>query len=96
MGPYHYVTYKTLLKSITFLWYWYNRSEIDFIYKNNTKYIGIEVKYQKTTSPKDILKINQITQYILLSKDNFDYKENTLIIPTSTFLALLKQSEKNL
>lgn len=82
---------------ITFLWYWYNRGEIDFIYKkNNTKYLGIEVKYQKTTSPKDILKINQITQYILLSKDNFDYKENTLIIPTSTFLALLKQSEKNL
>lgn len=82
---------------ITFLWHYHDRKEIDFVYKKGGgSYLGIESKYKAETSPKEIEKIAEIKEYIILSKDDFAFEENTSVVPTPIFLALLKSSEKNL
>lgn len=81
---------------ITFLWFYYDRNkEIDFVYRTNENYLGLEVKYQYGAREGDIKKINQIKEYILLTQDSFDMTQE-LIVPVHIFLPLLELSERNL
>ncbi|MFQ6072025.1 MAG: ATP-binding protein [Methanosarcinales archaeon] len=80
----------------TFLYYFYNPiREFDFIYKkDNSDYLGIEVKYQKKVKMSDIAKITQIDKFIVLTKSTLEIKENMILVPISVFLSLLEKSEK--
>lgn len=82
---------------ITFLWSYYNRrgKEIDFIYRKKEKYLGIEVKYQYKVDVRDITKINEIKDYVLLTQNSFETTQE-LIVPVHIFLPLLELSERNL
>lgn len=83
----------------TFLWFYYDaKKELDFVYRKNTKrYIGIEIKYKSEVEIKDLKEVAPIKEHILLTKSDFDIKdENRVVIPVSLFLSLLKTSEKNL
>lgn len=81
---------------ITFLWYYYNRNkEIDFVFKEKN-YVGIEVKYQFSPSISEILKIENIKDYIVLTKDKMKIKGNCIFVPVSVFLSLLDVSKRNL
>lgn len=82
---------------ITFLWYYHNRKEIDFVYKkSDNTYLGIESKYKAETITKDIQKISEIKENIIVSKDDFEIKKDVIIVPVSIFLAMLQGSKKNL
>ena len=81
---------------ITFLWFYYDRSrEIDFVYRREDEYLGLEVKYQYNAEIRDIKKINEIKDYILLTQDSFDLTQE-LIVPVHIFLPLLELSGRNL
>lgn len=83
---------------ITYLWFYYNdKGEIDFVYKkNDNKYVGLEVKYQEKADIRDIKRIENIKNYILLSYDTYEITENIIVVPVYVFLSLLRSSEKNL
>ncbi len=82
----------------TFLWFYYNTSnrEIDNIMKVDKSFLGIETKYKGRVKSRDILKIPQIKKYIVLSKEDIEFKGDTLVVPTETFLVLLTKSNHNL
>ena len=81
----------------TFLWYYYDKSgkEIDVIIKENTGFLGIEVKYKNRVSTRDIKKISPVKKYILLSKKDVAALSDLIIVPVDIFLSLLKPSERN-
>jgi len=82
----------------TFLWYFYNGGkEIDFIYKKEDgNYQGIEVKYQHSISDKEISRISNVPEYIVLTRDEMRSFKNVKFVPLVLFLAVLSKSEKNL
>jgi len=82
----------------TFLWNYYNKSgkEVDAIIKIDGRYLGIEIKYQAQVDRRDILRINDIKDYIILSKEDVDYKDNLILAPIDIFLALITKSGRNL
>ena len=82
----------------TFLWFYYDTRgrELDNIMKINSTYIAIETKYRGEVNFKDITRIPQIKNYIILSKEDFGLKKNTLITPIETFLSILDKSTYNL
>jgi len=82
----------------TFLWFYYDTRgrELDNIMKINSTYIAIETKYRSEVNFKDIIRIPQIKNYIILSKEDFGLKKNTLIAPIETFLSILDKSTYNL
>ncbi len=83
--------------SKSFLWFYYDRNkEIDFIFKRLNDFLAIEVKYKSKVSFEDVKKIKEVKEYLILSKEDFEYKENEIIVPVHLFLALLEKSEKNL
>jgi len=85
---------KPLLKVIhTFLWFYYNRGrEVDFIIKTDRGFTSIEVKYRRNVDYRDIHKHPKINKHIILSKEDIDLKEDTLIITTPIFLLLLRKN----
>ena len=88
-----------LRRGLTFLWSYYDKSgrEIDAVIRlKDGKYRGIEVKYQAQVSERDVRKVPQIGDYIILSRENVGGGENLLIAPVSLFLALLPKSEGNI
>jgi len=81
----------------TYLNFFYSTTgkEIDFIYKKkNGSIVGIEVKYKEKTRKKEITKVEGIEGYIVLTKSQFEKFNNTIFIPVSLFLSLLKKSKK--
>ena len=82
----------------TFLWFYYDTRgrELDNIMKINSTFIAIETKYRSEVSFKDITRIPQVKNYIILSKEDFGLKKNTLIAPIETFLSILDKSTHNL
>lgn len=82
----------------TFLWFYYDARdrELGNVIRMNKSYAAIETKYRSEVSPKDVLKIPQIKNYIILSKEDFGLQKNTLIAPVETFLSLLDRSNYNL
>jgi len=81
----------------TFLWFYYDNKgkEIDNIVKTNGDFVGIEVKYQKTVA-SEILQVPQISRSIVLTKEDLNLDEKTILVPTDIFLALLKSSPRTL
>lgn len=81
----------------TFIWYYYDKSgkEIDAIMKVDKRYLGTEVKYRTQVDERDLKKISNIKDYILLSKQDIGRKDNVLISPIDLFLVLLPLSERN-
>jgi len=80
----------------TYLGFFYSSTgrEIDFIYrKNKGDFLGIEVKYREESKRK-LTKIDEIKEYIVLTKSRLEKYDNALFIPVSLFLALLKKSER--
>ena len=82
----------------TFLWFYYDTRgrELDNIMKINSTFIAIKTKYKSEVSFKDTARISQIKNYIILSKEDFGLKKNTLIVPIETFLSILDKSTYNL
>ena len=81
----------------TFVRFYNSNYEIDFLYKlENGKYIAIEVKYKNSVQNNMIKKIDNIADYLLLSKDNMERTDYITIIPVAFLLLLLKKSESNL
>jgi len=82
----------------TFLWSYYNRSgrEIDALLQIKKGLLGVEVKYQSEVDTRDILRVKQVKNYIILSKDDVYSKDNTIIVPVDVFLSLIPVSEKNI
>ncbi len=70
----------------TFLFFWYNSQEIDFIL-NNEKLFAIEIKFRR--KPEKGYKITQIKNYITLTKNFVGYGDE-IFIPAAIFLSLLK------
>jgi predicted AAA+ superfamily ATPase len=81
-----------------FLWYHYDRSgkEIDAVMKAGDKYLGLEVKYRTNVDRRDVRRISDILEYILLSKDDIEFGKNVLIAPMDLFLSLLPVSGRNI
>lgn len=81
----------------TFLWYYYDKSgrEIDAIFKEDSKYLGIEVKYKFQVDEREIKTIAPVKKYMILSKEDAGGREKIAVIPVDVFLALLTLSEKN-
>jgi len=81
----------------TFLWAYYDRTkELDAVIRLNHQYRGIEVKYQMRVNERDVKRVSAIRDYLILSRDEIDGKEEILIIPTALFLSLLPASEGNI
>ncbi|MFQ6052564.1 MAG: ATP-binding protein [Candidatus Hydrothermarchaeota archaeon] len=82
----------------TFLWFYYDAHgrELDNVMRPNKSFLAVEIKYRSEVGIKEILQIPQIKKYILLSKEDFGVKKNTLIAPVETFLAVLEKSNYNL
>jgi hypothetical protein len=71
-----------------------SKKEIDFLYlKEDGSIIGIEVKYQNSISKNDFVKSKKINKYIIVTKDDIMFKDDTAHIPASIFLILLQESE---
>lgn len=87
-----------LKETNTFLWFYYDTrgKEIDNVLKKNGSYLGIEVKYRNDVTPGDATKIQEIENYIILSKEDYIETEKTLVVPVEIFLALLERSRHNL
>ena len=79
-----------------FLWFYYDvRKELDFVFqKENGKYLGIEVKYRPRVSFKTPL--TNLEEYLVLSKDEFEIRDNIVILPIHIFLCLIQTSARNL
>jgi len=71
----------------TFLFFWYNSKEIDFIIKDRSL-IAIETKFRRKIDK--VNKIDQVKKYVVLTKNLFEYKEDVIFVPASIFLMLLK------
>ena len=82
----------------TFLWYYYNRQgrELDAIMRETEGFLGIEVKYQRSTDKRSMLRIDPVKKSFLLSKMDFSRGEGSLVVPGDIFLSLLPVSGKNL
>ena len=82
----------------TFLWFYYDNKgrEIDYILKKNEDLLGIEVKYRNDVGLNDVTRINEIENYIILSKDDIIESEHTIVVPAVPLLALLKKSKHNI
>lgn len=80
-----------------FLWYHYDRSgkEIDAVMKVGDKYLGLEVKYRANVDRRNLRRISDTHEYILLSKDDIELGGDVLIAPVDLFLSLLPVSERN-
>ena len=81
----------------TFLWFYYDKSgkEIDAIFKEDSNYTAIEVKYQTDVRAKRRKGLEFVKKYIVLSKEDVGERDN-MIIPVDIFLSLLKTSERNI
>ncbi len=81
----------------TYLGFYYENSEIDFIYtRTNGSILGIESKYQNEPSTQDVKKSKDIKEYVIITKNKFELIDNVLFVPAPLFLALLKKSDHNL
>jgi predicted AAA+ superfamily ATPase len=78
------VVVEELIRKIEHIGFYHNKKEVDIVFKN----FGIEVKWQEKVDFRDFPNVG-LKNKILLSKDDFNLKENILIIPTSIFLLLL-------
>lgn len=76
--------------SETFLFFWYNAKEIDFIFRNKNLF-ALEVKYKKKVDR--IYQIEQIKNYIILTKNLLDFNKKIVFVPAFLFLTLLKNKE---
>ena len=74
----------------TFLFFWYNTQEIDFV-MNNKELFAVEVKFRKKVDKS--YKISQIKNYITLTKNLLKFDKEEIFIPIFLFLILLKNKE---
>jgi predicted AAA+ superfamily ATPase len=81
----------------TFLWSYYDKRgrEIDAILKEDGEYSGIEVKYQAQVSRTKMREVPAVKKYIILSKEESEAKDDTLVVPVDIFLSLLSISKRN-
>lgn len=82
----------------TFTWFYYDSSgrEIDNVVRRDGSYQGIEVKYRNNVGPGDVTRASGIKEYIILSRNDFDVKGDTCVIPVCVYLSLLEHSKHNL
>ena len=77
----------------SFLFFWYGTKEIDFVLKEKS-FIGIEVKYREKIECFE--QIDQIKDYIVLTKNMLRLEGKISFIPVFLFLALLKNNDNYL
>ncbi len=78
----------------TYLSFFYTTTgkELDFIYKKKEELRGIEVKYKEEVDKREIMRINGIAEYIVLTKNQYERFESMAFIPVSLFLSVLEKS----
>lgn len=74
----------------SFLFFWYNAQEIDFVFDNKDIF-AIEVKFRRRIDK--IYKISQIKKYITLTKNLLKFDKEEVFIPVFLFLILLKNAD---
>ncbi len=60
--------------------------EVDFVFKTQDLFAGVEVKYQNTLNPEDFRGLNKLGKGCMVSKKDFIQKEEFAVIPVSLFL----------
>src|SRR3989338_3701352 len=60
--------------------------EVDFVFKAQGLFAGIEVKYQNNLNPEDFRGLNRMGKGCMVSKKEFVQKEKFAVIPVSLFL----------
>jgi len=82
----------------TFSWFYYDTSgrEIDNVVRVDQDFLGIEVKYRNNVSAGDVNKRPEISNYIIVSKEDYSTSKDVAVIPASIFLAMLDVSDHNL
>lgn len=60
--------------------------EVDFVFRVQDIFAGIEVKYQNTLNPEDFRGLNKIGKGCMVSKKTFIQKEKIAVVPVSLFL----------
>jgi len=82
----------------TFLWFYYDTrgKEIDNILRINDKYIAIEVKYQSEVSSKDVWKVPQLRESMILTKEDLRTEDNVTLAPVDMTLAVLEKAHHTL
>jgi hypothetical protein len=84
----------------TFLWFFYNRRELDFVYRMaDGGYVGVETAYQASPKASDVARVREVDKYVLITRDEFDdFRRDpaVLMVPAAVFLAVLDRSEGNL
>jgi predicted AAA+ superfamily ATPase len=89
----------------TYLWLFYTSTgkEVDFVYKKpfskkesftKENLMGIEVKYKEEVDKREITRINGITEYIVLTKNQYERFDSMAFIPISSFLSVLEKSRR--
>ena len=73
------------------LWFFMKKKETDFIFRENNKLVGIELKWQNKVNKSDFNNFGLFKNRILLSKKDLEFKteNNFLIIPAYLFLSLI-------
>lgn len=82
----------------TFLWFYYDTrgKEIDNVLMRDGRYLGIEVKYQSDVGPRDVTRVQEIDNYLILSKNDVVKTDDTYVVPVEAFLSVLEMSKHNL
>ncbi len=74
----------------TFLFFWYNAKEIDFVI-DNKELFAIELKFRNKVDKS--YKISRIKNYFTLTKNLLKFDKEEIFIPVFLFLILLKNKE---
>ena len=56
--------------------------------------VGIEVKYKEEVDKREITRINGITEYIVLTRNQYEQFDSMAFIPLSVFLSVLEKSKR--
>ena len=76
-----------------FLWYFFSGNETDFAVKAGNNVIGIELKWQEKADKRDFKNFRSFKHKLLLSKKDFGFEGDLLVVPASIFLALAKHRQ---
>lgn len=82
------------LDTTHYLWYFYSAEETDFAMKVGEDVVGIELKWQKKTDKRDFKNFRSFRHKLLLTKKDFGFEQDLLMIPASIFLALAKHRQE--
>ena len=76
-----------------FLWYFFSGNETDFAVKAGSNVVGIELKWQEKADKRDFNNFRSFRHKLLLTKRDFGFEQDLLVVPASIFIALAKHRQ---